>query len=116
MVFLLSLAIAVCPPPPAQRHTCVHDGDTIWIEGEKMRLQSIDTPELNGQCERERALARAARDRLVQLLNAGPVRIVDTGERDRYDRKLVRLPGISEVLVREGLARRWGDRRGWCLP
>jgi len=110
----LALAIALCPAPPATRHTCVHDGDTIWIEGEKLRLQTIDTPELNGRCAAERALARRARDRLVELLNAKPPRIIDSGKRDRYRRKLVTIPGVSDQLVREGLGRRWGDRRGWC--
>lgn len=27
------------------RYTCVVDGDTIWYQGENLRLQSYDTPE-----------------------------------------------------------------------
>lgn len=27
------------------RHSCVVDGDTLWIEGEKIRLADIDAPE-----------------------------------------------------------------------
>jgi endonuclease YncB( thermonuclease family) len=27
------------------RHTCVIDGDTIWLEGVKIRVADIDTPE-----------------------------------------------------------------------
>ncbi|MEO0699474.1 MAG: thermonuclease family protein [Pseudomonadota bacterium] len=109
-----ALAFAVCPPPPARRETCVHDGDTIWIDGEKLRLEDIDTPELNGRCEREQRLAIEARERLIELMNAESVNVIYTGRRGRYGRELVRLPGISERLVQEGLARRWGDRRGWC--
>lgn len=31
------------------RDSYVHDGHTVWIEGEKIRLADIDTPDLNGQ-------------------------------------------------------------------
>ena len=111
-MILAALAIAVCPP--ANRVTCVHDGDTFWIAGEKMRIAEIDTPELNGRCEYERAKAREARDRLVQLMNASPVSFQRVGT-DRYGRTLVKMPAVSEQLVREGLARRWtGRREGWC--
>src|SRR5690606_6704673 len=27
------------------RYTCVVDGDTIWLDGQNLRLQSYDTPE-----------------------------------------------------------------------
>ena len=27
------------------RHTCVVDGDTIWLNGVNLRLESYDTPE-----------------------------------------------------------------------
>lgn len=40
--------IAVCEPPPARRWHCVHDGDTVWWEGEKIRLADIDAPERGG--------------------------------------------------------------------
>ena len=110
---LTAAAIAVCPPQ-GKRHHCVHDGDTIWWNGEKMRLADIDTPELNGQCPYERALAKQARDRLVELLNTHSIHIERVGA-DRYGRTLVRLPVVSQALVREGLAREWSGRReGWC--
>jgi endonuclease YncB( thermonuclease family) len=118
----LALAIAACQPPPAERVTCVVDGDTVWIEREKIRLIDIDAPEMEGRCAAERALARRSRDRLIVLLRRGPVRIERDGT-DKYGRTLARLDHISdarnmvsvgEVLVSEGLARRWGDRRGWC--
>lgn len=112
-MILTALAIALCPAPPARRVTCVHDGDTVWIEGEKIRLLDIDAPEMNARCERERRMAVAARDRLVALLDGRDVVIRRRGV-DRYGRTLARLGDVGEVLVREGLARRWGDRRGWC--
>ena len=112
----LGASIAVCPPSGA-RHHCVHDGDTIWWEGEKIRLADIDTPELNGRCPKERHLARVARDRLVVLINARPVTIRRTG-RDRYGRTLAKVGpengSVGDQLIREGLASRWPKRRDWC--
>ena len=109
-----ALALALCPPPPAIRHTCVVDGDTVWIEGEKIRLAGIDAPEINGRCEYERNLARQARDRLVSLLNSRTIVIERTGT-DRYGRTLAYVSGAGEVLVQEGLAKRWrGRREPWC--
>jgi endonuclease YncB( thermonuclease family) len=108
-----ALAIAVCQPPPAQRVTCVVDGDTVWINREKIRLLDIDAPEMDGKCAAERALAIRSRDRLVVLLRGREVRIAREGL-DRYGRTLARLGNVGDQLVREGLARRWGDRRGWC--
>lgn len=112
-MLIIALAIAVCPPPPAARVTCVVDGDTVWIEREKIRLIDIDAPEMKGKCPAERAMAVRSRDRLVQMLRAQRVTIVRDGH-DRYGRTLARLGDVGQQLVREGLARRWGDRRGWC--
>jgi endonuclease YncB( thermonuclease family) len=116
MLFTLAAAaaIAACPPPgEGKRHHCVHDGDTLWWEGVKYRLADIDTPELDGRCPRERDLALAARDRLIVLLNAGPVTIERDGF-DFYRRPLARFGRTGEQLLREGLATRWPRRRDWC--
>lgn len=113
-MILIALAIAACPAPPATRHHCVHDGDTVWWEGEKIRIAEIDTPELNGRCDRERRLARQARTRLIVLVNQSPPRFERIGT-DRYGRTLANEPRIAAALIREGLARRWtGRRQGWC--
>ena len=109
----IALAIAVCAAPPTPRVTCVVDGDTVWINREKIRLLDIDAPEMQGRCPAERALAIRARDRLVELLRGRDVEIERDGT-DRYGRTLARLGDVGEQLVSEGLARRWGDRRGWC--
>jgi endonuclease YncB( thermonuclease family) len=109
---LTAAAIAICPAS-GPRHHCVVDGDTIWHQGEKIRIAEIDTPEMNGRCAAERTKARRARDRLVQLLNARPVRFTRTG-RDRYGRTLANFGPVSEALIREGLATRWPRRGRWC--
>ena len=116
MLLLAAAALAVCSPGP--RANCVHDGDTLWIEGEKIRISDIDTPELNGKCATEQKLALRARSRLIELLNAGPFSISRSGS-DRYGRTLAVLHrsgrSIGQQLVSEGLARTWSGRREpWC--
>lgn len=115
-MLILAAALAVCAPGP--REHCVHDGDTVWINGEKIRIADIDTPELNGQCAYERNLALRARNRLIELLNAGPFRTRRSGT-DRYGRTLAVLhrsgSSIGDQLVAEGLGRTWSGRRErWC--
>ena len=111
---LAAAAIAVCPPPgQGARHHCVHDGDTIWWQGEKIRLADIDTPELDGRCKAERELALAARDRLIVLLGERRVRINRVGK-DRYGRTLARIGTVGDQLISEGLATRWPRRKDWC--
>jgi micrococcal nuclease len=115
MLFALTAAaaIAVCPPPPARRFHCVHDGDTVWWQGEKIRISGIDAPELNGRCPAERRRAITARNRLVVMINAGPVTI-DLNGADRFGRTLASLGGIGDQLVNEVLASRWPKRKDWC--
>jgi micrococcal nuclease len=103
------------------RHTCIVDGDTIWLQGVNLRLESYDTPEpYNDICggRAEVALAHQASDRLLQLLN-GNAFTVETGGEDRYGRVLatIRIAGrdVGDILIAEGLARRWPNgREFWC--
>ena len=104
------------------RRTCVVDGDTIWLEGVKIRIADIDTPEISQpKCDSEYQLGIKARDRLVVLLNQGEFSAVPIGNRDedQYGRKLRVLMrdgrSIGDQLVAEGLARTWSGRREpWC--
>lgn len=117
---LASPTIALCRD--AAQPTCVIDGDTIRHNGMKIRLADIDAPEVfSPRCASERALGERAAQRLVALMNQGPVQMAKDGDRDEdtYGRKLrtLRRDGrsLGDVLVSEGLARRWdGARRGWC--
>lgn len=100
---------------------CVVDGDTFWMDGEKIRVADIDAPETHpSRCAEEARLGNAATARLQALLNAGPVAL-EAADRDtdRYGRKLrvVTRGGrsLGGMLVDEGLARRWiGHREPWC--
>ena len=104
------------------RITCVVDGDTLWLDGAKIRLTDINTPEVSQpRCASERALGEAATSRLIALLNAGPFTLERQGSRDadRYGR-LLRVAmrdgqSLGGMLVAEGLAETWqGHRSGWC--
>ena len=94
----------------------------FWLEGEKVRIADIDTPEISEpQCASEYERGIEARDRLVVLLNEGPFELEPVGNRDedQYARKLrVAVRGgqsIGDRLVSEGLARTWtGRREPWC--
>lgn len=53
--------------------TCVVDGDTLWLDGVKIRLKDFDTPEPQSNIcggQFEVSLAHKASDRLVELLNS----------------------------------------------
>lgn len=101
--------------------TCVIDGDTFRLDGDSIRVADIDTPETRDfACAEEKALGDRAAQRLRQLLNAGPFEIQPySRDTDQYGRKLriVSRDGqsLGQVLVGEGLARRWdGARHSWC--
>lgn len=116
-MILAAVALNLCPPIGV-RITCVHDGDSFIMERERIRIADIDTPELNGECPSEKALARRARDRLLAILNSAPFEIHRQGE-DRYGRTLAIVTNnrgsVGDQLVGEGLARTWSGRReGWC--
>lgn len=104
------------------RKNCVIDGDTLWINGEKVRIADIDTPEISTpKCASELALGNRATRRLVELVNAGPFQLQAWPGRgtDRYGRKLRLLVrdgrSLGDRLVSEGLARTWSGRREpWC--
>jgi endonuclease YncB( thermonuclease family) len=114
-----SLAIGKCGSE--KRITCVVDGDTFWFQGEKIRAMGYDTPEpTTGVCggNREKQLAAKATARFIELLNTTKITVERRGE-DRYGRTLavIRSNGelVGEILISEGLARRYPDEREfWC--
>ena len=55
---------------------CVIDGDTIQVNGERVRMVDYDTPEISEpHCASEFALGQKAKFRLLELLNTGRVEI-----------------------------------------
>lgn len=116
--------IAKCVPGQARTadEYCLVDGDTIWIDGEKLRMEGYDTPEPQTHIcggEAEVALAHRASDRVIELLNSHNW-TVEYGERDNTGTRTlvtIRIGGrdIGDILIEEGLARSWPDGdESWC--
>ena len=97
------------------------DGDTFDLDGVRIRVADIDTPEVHGRCPEETRLAAEATERMAALLAEGPFDVEPVGDRDEdiYGRKLriVSRSGrsLGDMLVAEGLAHRWvGHKLPWC--
>lgn len=102
----------------AKRVTCLVDGDTLWLQGEKIRIEGLDAPEISQpKCSAERRLGNQARDTLLTLLNSGEISIVRHGQ-DRYGRTLadVSVDGVdvARSIIDAGLGREYQGRRSWC--
>jgi len=103
------------------RVNCVVDGDTFWMDGEKIRIADLNAPEVSSpKCASEARAGARATDALIVQLNAGPFALerIDRDE-DRYGRKLRRVTrggeSVGEAMVGAGVARWYGEgRRGWC--
>lgn len=90
------------------------DGDTLTLDGHRIRLVGMDTPELTQVCKRDGEDWRcgvAARSRLAELLRAGPITCRVQGT-DKYERWLARCDtpegDLGGRMVREGLAVAYG--------
>lgn len=107
----------------------VIDGDTVergWrirIEPARYRLAGIDAPETRGaKCQSERALGKAATERLRALVAGGDVSLATLVAKDKYGRGVASLSlgrrDVGEQLIAEGLARPYSGRSkraSWCL-
>ena len=101
---------------------CVVDGDTIYLNGDKIRIAGIDAPETHDYaCPSELDRGERAASRLQGLLNSGGAVTLTSIDRDedKYGRKLrnVAVDGtdVGDTLIGEGLVRAYGDgRRSWC--
>lgn len=101
---------------------CVVDGDTIRLDGARIRIADIDTPETNPpRCAGEAERGQRATMRMLELLNQGAFAVEqqDMRSEDRYGRQLRILTrngeSLGDILISEGLARPWeGSRRSWC--
>jgi endonuclease YncB( thermonuclease family) len=102
------------------RYTCIVDGDTIWLDGVNLRLEGYDTPEpYTAICggAAEQALAKRASARFRELLNANAFTVTTGGLDNTGERTLatIRIGGrdVGDILIEEGLARRWPDGQEW---
>lgn len=110
-LFALVVAILSQAQPAALAQSglaTVHDGDTLTIGSERIRLFGIDAPELAQECgEPPWSCGLAARDALIrqidsQLVSCHPV------DRDRYGRVVAICEAggvdLAQALVSQGLA------------
>jgi endonuclease YncB( thermonuclease family) len=108
----------------------VVDGDTlalrarIWIGLDLVvnaRIRGIDTPEMNGKCDREKAAAVAARAQLEAIVGDGGVQLRQI-ENDKYAGRVVADvvaddgTELGPAMIASGLARPYdgGSRAPWC--
>ncbi|HEY8578202.1 MAG TPA: thermonuclease family protein [Devosia sp.] len=101
--------------------TCLVDGDTLWLNGENIRLQAFDTPEPQSSIcggDAEVRLANQASARLLDLLNNNEWTIERFGFDSTSSRRrlaTIRIDGVDVgyILISERLARRWPDGEEW---
>lgn len=110
----------------------VVDGDTVYAIVDlgfciytrvDLRLFGIDTPEMHSSNPEERIKAKAAKDRLISLIEGKDV-VIRTHKADKYGRWLAEIKpvgyiGIGTVntqLISEGLAQKYfgiGPKPTW---
>ncbi|MBN8530947.1 MAG: thermonuclease family protein [Alphaproteobacteria bacterium] len=101
------------------RETTVHDGDTLTVQGKRIRLQGVDAPELHQTCRLEGrtwACGQEAKRYLEQLVAGQEITCTDEST-DKYGRGLSYCSAgeinLNAAMVRAGyaLAYRQYDKR-----
>ena len=107
----------------------VYDGDTVkvnipnWpseIMPISVRVRGIDTPEIRGKCEKEKAQAKQARDFLQAMLENAKTIHLKAVEKGKYFRLIADVyadeKNVAELLILNGMARKYdgGKRLPWC--
>ncbi len=91
--------------------TSIYDGDTFRVNiksfpsivGEKMaiRLNGVDTPEIRGKCDKEKKLARKAKQFTVNFLRNSKKVILKNTQRGKYFRIVADVYGDNKSLAKE---------------
>jgi Micrococcal nuclease (thermonuclease) homologs len=105
----------------AKQDDCVITADSFMLNGQKIRIAGIEVPDIRKPaCEAERIKASDAKLRVRAFLDSGPfdVHAAHAGDEDSSGQKIRAISrngvSLSDILVREGLARRPGSAGGWC--
>lgn len=116
-------ASATAEPVPRHPAIVVVDGDTLRIDGERVRIANMDAPELgdHARCWAEAALAQQAKRELESIVGTYPDVTLQRVGTDRYGRTLALVAAhghdIGEAMVTQGYASEWtGHRWDWCDP
>jgi len=110
--------------------TSIYDGDTFRaniegfpvVIGESMsiRINGIDTPELQGKCDKEKQLAMLAKQFTVERLRAAKSVVLKDIKRGKYFRLIadVYLDGVNlgDQLIKQGHAVSYigKTKQTWC--
>ena len=94
----------------AQDDLRIIDGDTIHLNGDKIRFSGIDTPEINQMCKKDQIdipCGEMAKELLIKKIgNTVPICILE--DKDQYGRILgecyIEKESLSSYLVKEGFA------------
>lgn len=92
----------------------ISDGDSLVIDGRRIRLEGIDAPELEQTCTRQGATypcGRLARDVLAELIGSHAVSCESRGN-DRYGRVLARCEAQGVDLAAAMVERGWAVAYG----
>ena len=108
----------------------VYDGDTFRVNIDSLppivgknipvRLEGVDTPEINGKCQYEKDLALEARDFVRNKLSNAVEILLNDLQRGKYFRIVAKvyIDGVSleEELLLNGLAYQYkgGKKSNWC--
>ena len=108
----------------------VYDGDTFRVNIDSLppligknipvRLEGVDTPEINGKCQYEKDLALEARDFVRSKLSNAVEILLNDLQRGKYFRIVAKvyIDGVSleEELLQNGLAYQYngGKKFNWC--
>ena len=105
----------------AKQDDCVLSADRFVFHGQKIRLVGIEVPDIKKpRCEAERIKASDAELRVRAFLDSGPFDLVSwQGNGDEVEGHKLRVVSrngrsLSDILVKEGLAKRPGGAGGWC--
>ena len=108
----------------------IYDGDTFRVNIDSLppligknipvRLEGVDTPEINGKCQYEKDLALEARDFVRNKLSNAVEILLNDLQRGKYFRIVAKvyIDGVSleEELLQNGLAYQYncGKKSNWC--
>ena len=105
----IATALTLAMLSPALASVRVIDGDTVDVDGTRIRILSIDTPEtFQSRCDNELVLGLKAKARLTELLGSGEVSYthptVSTALAERWRLVYAGEVSVGDVLLKEGYA------------
>lgn len=97
---------------------CVLDGNTIYIQRERVQIAGLESPRIQGaECAAERAKGVSAAVALADLLNRGKV-TANPAFRDAQGREVRKVAvngeDVAATMIDAGVARKPGETADWC--